>query len=117
MRRGTRRLQLQRFCRNKRAVGKNDGALNGILKFADIAGPAVIEDALFGLVGKPGTRFAELAREFLEEVLGEKQDVVGPLTKRRNRQLFFFNDTATTEIYTLSLHDALPISMASASAK
>src|SRR5205085_11360269 len=26
---------------------------------------------------------------------------------------FFFNDTATTEIYTLSLHDALPISAAS----
>src|SRR2546421_13103161 len=25
---------------------------------------------------------------------------------------FFFNDTATTEIYTLSLHDALPISKA-----
>src|SRR2546422_11542034 len=24
---------------------------------------------------------------------------------------FFFNDTATTEIYTLSLHDALPISL------
>src|SRR5215469_9114267 len=30
--------------------------------------------------------------------------VVVPLTS------FFFNDTATTEIYTLSLHDALPIS-------
>src|SRR3712207_6871060 len=28
---------------------------------------------------------------------------------------FFFNDTATTEIYTLSLHDALPISSAAAS--
>src|SRR5271167_5249646 len=27
--------------------------------------------------------------------------------------LFFFNDTATTEIYTLSLHDALPISFRS----
>src|SRR5256885_17250081 len=27
--------------------------------------------------------------------------------------LFFFNDTATTEIYTLSLHDALPIYSAS----
>src|SRR2546428_3906720 len=26
---------------------------------------------------------------------------------------FFFNDTATTEIYTLSLHDALPISAVS----
>src|SRR2546430_17322588 len=29
---------------------------------------------------------------------------------------FFFNDTATTEIYTLSLHDALPISTAGTSA-
>src|SRR2546429_2651871 len=28
---------------------------------------------------------------------------------------FFFNDTATTEIYTLSLHDALPISCRPAS--
>src|SRR5712664_4784116 len=27
-----------------------------------------------------------------------------------DKRLFFFNDTATTEIYTLSLHDALPIS-------
>src|SRR5258706_6987328 len=26
--------------------------------------------------------------------------------------IFFFNDTATTEIYTLSLHDALPICLA-----
>src|SRR3712207_7898795 len=30
---------------------------------------------------------------------------------------FFFNDTATTEIYTLSLHDALPISRADAMAR
>src|SRR2546430_13649022 len=29
---------------------------------------------------------------------------------------FFFNDTATTEIYTLSLHDALPISQRDAHA-
>src|SRR2546429_3387101 len=28
----------------------------------------------------------------------------------RTNRVFFFNDTATTEIYTLSLHDALPIS-------
>src|SRR5437762_13361859 len=28
---------------------------------------------------------------------------------------FFFNDTSTTEIYTLSLHDALPISLVSGS--
>src|SRR2546422_7306520 len=29
--------------------------------------------------------------------------------------VFFFNDTATTEIYTLSLHDALPISVVASS--
>src|SRR5258707_7497553 len=32
------------------------------------------------------------------------------LTKLSLVFFFFFNDTATTEIYTLSLHDALPIS-------
>src|SRR5256885_13962719 len=32
--------------------------------------------------------------------------------KKRGPTFFFFNDTATTEIYTLSLHDALPISVA-----
>src|SRR5260370_20143616 len=31
------------------------------------------------------------------------------LISRAIRLFFFFNDTATTEIYTLSLHDALPI--------
>src|SRR5258705_7068392 len=30
---------------------------------------------------------------------------------------FFFNDTATTEIYTLSLHDALPISSSCAASR
>src|SRR5256885_14652909 len=32
-------------------------------------------------------------------------------SKGRLSAFFFFNDTATTEIYTLSLHDALPISI------
>src|SRR5436305_10775626 len=35
-----------------------------------------------------------------------------PRQSRSLLWLFFFNDTATTEIYTLSLHDALPISCA-----
>src|SRR2546430_17207561 len=34
------------------------------------------------------------------------------ITKKPHLIFFFFNDTATTEIYTLSLHDALPISPA-----
>src|SRR5437899_2117366 len=32
-----------------------------------------------------------------------------PFTSSFPLSIFFFNDTATTEIYTLSLHDALPI--------
>src|SRR5256885_16997358 len=34
---------------------------------------------------------------------------IQPGTLPTFRFFFFFNDTATTEIYTLSLHDALPI--------
>src|SRR3989337_3300997 len=34
-----------------------------------------------------------------------------PAKESRFPVVFFFNDTATTEIYTLSLHDALPISV------
>ena len=38
-------------------------------------------------------------------------EAVGVLCDERSSVdiIFFFNDTATTEIYTLSLHDALPI--------
>src|SRR3712207_9500060 len=34
---------------------------------------------------------------------------LGFVVDKLSYSLFFFNDTATTEIYTLSLHDALPI--------
>src|SRR3989442_3369189 len=37
------------------------------------------------------------------------------MTTRLPSYIFFFNDTATTEIYTLSLHDALPICRSDAS--
>src|SRR2546428_12680788 len=36
--------------------------------------------------------------------------IIKASTQWRKTEFFFFNDTATTEIYTLSLHDALPIS-------
>src|SRR6202042_1114108 len=36
-------------------------------------------------------------------------DRIDHLTRHHQRALFFFNDPATPEIYTLSLHDALPI--------
>src|ERR1039458_2184136 len=47
---------------------------------------------------------------------GGPESLPSPTSCCRSRRastplLFFFNDTATTEIYTLSLHDALPISI------
>src|SRR2546427_12976689 len=36
-------------------------------------------------------------------------DITNQLSSPPTSFFFFFNDTATTEIYTLSLHDALPI--------
>src|SRR3954462_13233175 len=62
-----------------------------------------------------------LCREWIANRLGSAaraQEVLAPPRHRVRlsplaRQIFFifffFNDTATTEIYTLSLHDALPI--------
>src|SRR3989338_8223398 len=57
---------------------------------------------------------------FLFSLSSRHRMVVYPHTDRKSTRLnsshssisssvFFFNDTATTEIYTLSLHDALPI--------
>src|SRR6476620_4222712 len=40
---------------------------------------------------------------------GELTGLQRPVDTVQCREYFFFNDTATTEIYTLSLHDALPI--------
>src|SRR6476659_10483893 len=40
----------------------------------------------------------------------ETSNVIAVFKQGEVRALFFFNDTATTGIYTLSLHDALPIS-------
>src|SRR5688572_33512554 len=44
------------------------------------------------------------------EITKPRSYVFGCFSGRFFSYFFFFNDTATTEIYTLSLHDALPIS-------
>src|SRR6266496_2556868 len=58
------------------------------------------------------------ARLLLRKLGGESSDYFagpGNLTGlSQSEDLVFFNETATTEIYTLSLHDALPILAASA---
>src|SRR2546429_8165144 len=42
-------------------------------------------------------------------MFSNRLDVLLLAPPRHRFHFFFFNDTATTEIYTLSLHDALPI--------
>src|SRR2546426_760926 len=74
-----------------------------------------IADAVNNSVAKPHTP----DEPKMEDILGRvrlRHRVVDRKSTRLNSShlvisyaLFFFNDTATTEIYTLSLHDALPI--------
>src|SRR6266436_9447229 len=56
----------------------------------------------FGIGWCKGRSSSYLSRSSRQTSNRDRLDVV-PI-------VFFFNDTATTEIYTLSLHDALPIS-------
>src|ERR1039458_10127833 len=53
----------------------------------------------------------ELAKMFRAADWRERDARLNNCLKLFRRRFFFFNDTATTEIYTLSLHDALPISI------
>src|SRR5215216_1807044 len=46
---------------------------------------------------------------FAADVLYERKNAADLASLLPKLFFFFFNDTATTEIYTLSLHDALPI--------
>src|SRR2546427_369776 len=53
------------------------------------------------------------SEEHTSELQSQSNLVCRLLLEKKNHLIyffFFFNDTATTEIYTLSLHDALPIS-------
>src|SRR2546429_9255827 len=52
-------------------------------------------------------RSSAMSRRVMQNLSGNK--IISSLISRLFSSFFFFNDTATTEIYTLSLHDALPI--------
>jgi hypothetical protein len=45
-------------------VGQDDGALEGVLQFADIAGPGVVAEAAASVVAEGQKRFTEFAAEF-----------------------------------------------------
>src|SRR5260370_534184 len=59
-----------------------------------------------------GMRDAKAGGSLARQIEGLGREVLAfhmDISKMEEISLFFFNDTATTEIYTLSLHDALPI--------
>src|SRR3990170_6367895 len=64
-----------------------------------------------GRTSRPATDRPGNASPSRVATAGKKVDKCSPYAGV-TRRLVFFNDTATTEIYTLSLHDALPISSA-----
>src|SRR5688572_28522575 len=79
-----------------------------------VADPQRIEDD--GAVPTRQGRMARAARVYLDHGLSQCHGVprhalrpISPGARAVAPRLFFFNDPPTTEIYTLSLHDALPI--------
>src|SRR6266853_946449 len=65
---------------------------------------------------RPRTTCCPRSEEHTSELQSQSNLVCRLLLEKKNKIIyysvsffFFFNDTATTEIYTLSLHDALPI--------
>src|ERR1044071_5227277 len=78
------------FCLKKRTHGRG---------LHDRFGRRVVGGS--GTTGRAGSRRGD--RE------PQDRDAIGQPHQRAQPLRFFFNDTATTEIYTLSLHDALPI--------
>ena len=69
------------------AAGQHDGALDDVLQLADVARPAILLHQVQGL----GREAANLAARFgvvlVEEVIGQLDDVLGPLAERRDEDL------------------------------
>src|SRR5688572_26560185 len=70
--------------------------------------PAAVEDVIVGCAMPEAEQGMNVARIGLL-LAGFPDSFSGMTVNRFCSSGFFFNDTATTEIYTLSLHDALPI--------
>ena len=65
----------------------DDGALDGVLQLADVAGPVVIHQQPERAFGDLADVLAELVGEALEEMSGEQRDVLAALAQRRDADL------------------------------
>src|SRR5437016_488689 len=105
-----------------------DFAVTHVIRGEDHVTNTTVQIEIFEALGAPVPLFAQvrllvgaggealsmrrgsLSLKSLREEEGiEPRALACYLAKTGTSDLFFFNDTATTEIYTLSLHDALPI--------
>src|SRR6266568_3458562 len=112
--------------RNKRQAN-NDRDLTRVIKCSSALGLGLMAALLYSIkqvtpelqykisvgTGVSFAAAAALSWAFWRLVFGKPNRSENSFSKPRKRWLvilsfFFFNDTATTEIYTLSLHDALP---------
>ena len=69
---------------NGQAVGKNGCAFEGVLQFADVARPAVMEKAVAGTFAEFEAGLGKFATEFFQEMIGEQQHVVSAIAQWRN---------------------------------
>ena len=65
------------------AGGEHDAALDGVLEFAHVAGPVVIDQGAQGVGGEAARAEAVLVRVEVEEVLGEQGNVFAAGAQRR----------------------------------
>src|ERR1700726_2175489 len=80
----TRGWKLKRFRIDCRAIRQNRGALNGVLKFANVSRPGVSTKPRFRFARQRQVGLAKLAPEALEEMLGKQQNIVAAVPQRRN---------------------------------
>jgi len=76
--------ELQAFGADAKAVGKDYGALEGVLELANVAWPAIVKHAVAGFGRNFQAGLGEFAAEFVKEMVGEEQDVIAALAERWN---------------------------------
>ena len=69
---------------NRVAFGENRRPLDAVLQLADVAGPRVREQLLFGCRRERERPLVQLAAEAIDEVSRQGGDVLGALAQRRN---------------------------------
>ncbi len=72
---------------NEPAFAEDGGALERVAQLADVAGPVVPEQRLPGVAREARRRPCERSADVLQQRLAERQDVVGALAQRRDRDV------------------------------